>query len=317
MSTLVFVQNRDFYGNRLCHLPLLDALRRDRPGEPVSVLAPYSTGGFFRDVGFADRERHYPHRPLRMLRAVREAAPERIVTLRPSSEWLNAVIGLSGAGERAGFRSLTGRLVLTHPARRHPEEYRPDYLLRPARELGVEADLAAPFRKLAAGSGLELAPAEPRICVMPGGGTGDFKRWGVDRFLAVCRALADRRPDAGFVFLLGPDESEHRSAVRSSAVADRSTTLYRRPVQELAAAVAASDLAVANDCGPSHLAQMLGIPYLGLYADHDGRVEERLLEWFRPTGRSIALTGDRGRPIDSIPVDRVVEAAEGLLADRG
>lgn len=312
MTSVVFVQNRDFFGNRLCHLPLLHALGQD-PGDTVAVFSPYPTGGFFRAVGFADRERRYPHRPLRVLAAVRELAPDRVVTLRPSSEWLNAVVGLSGARRRAGFRSLTGRLVLTHAARRHPEEYRPDYLLRPARALGLEADLAAPFLALADRSDLELPAADPRICVMPGGGTGAFKRWGLDRFLEVGRRLAEGRPDAGFVFVLGPDESGHRDRIRRSPLADRSRLLYRRGVGEIAAAVRASDLVVANDCGPSHVAQMLAAPYVGLYADHDGRVEERLREWFRPTGRSVAVTGAAGEPIDSIPVDEVADAAAGLL----
>lgn len=317
MANAVFIENRDQFGNRLCHLPLLHTLRRARPSEELVVFAPYDNVGLFAELGLADRIELYRARPMATIRALRRHGVRRVFSLRPASGWLTLTLGLSAIPRRVGFRSPLGRIFLTDTVPGGTWRYRGLKFLAVTRPLGLDPDPGEVFRSLAEDGRLEAPPGEPRYCLMPGGGAGAFKRWPLERFLALSRELRTREPRARLLWILGAAEGEMEPVILGSDVADASTVLLSRPVPDLALACASSRAVVANDCGPSHVGQMIGVPYVGIFSDHDGEAPKRLPEWFLPRPGSRAVVGEPGEEIGRVPVERVVTAVAEAEAELG
>src|SRR5690606_20027092 len=94
----------------------------------------------------------------------------------------------------------------------------------------------------------EPAPpcAAPRsVTLMPGGGAGEFKKWGLARYLALADALAAQGP-THFHIVLGPAEASEAALLHSLNRSDVSV-LNAPSLPALAATIMCSDLVVAND----------------------------------------------------------------------
>jgi ADP-heptose:LPS heptosyltransferase len=118
--------------------------------------------------------------------------------------------------------------------------------------------------------------------------------------------VAESDREIRFLIVLGPQEREMAAQVRASAVATRCDLLVNRPVPELAAAALGAAAAVGNDCGPGHLFQMAGCPYACVMTNHDGRAQERILEWVDAPNRPFAVTTDTPADIRAIPLEAVL-----------
>mgnify|MGYP002143199224 CR=1 FL=1 len=111
------------------------------------------------------------------------------------------------------------------------------------------------------------------MVMMPGGGAGDFKRWPIKDFVRLADLLKPSLdPQASFCFVLGPDESTEYEWLLTLKRADFKF-LMTRPLPDIASIVMGAKLVIANDCGPSHLAQFSGVPYVGVF-------HELNREWF-------------------------------------
>lgn len=305
----VFLQNRDFVGTVVLHMPLLWSIRRHYGDCRVTAFAPFPRAALLREAGLADEVRLYRRVTPGLVRDLRRLRADLLVNLRPSSEPLHVAAGLSRARCRVGFRSWPGRLFYTHTLPRDRTVYRGLLYLRAGELAGVAPDLGGFARDLA-GPHLDGAT---RFCFIPGGGTGRFKRWGIPNFAELARGLAEEAPGAEFVFLVGQDDDESRRALESAALPPRTRVRVGAPLAKLCAEILGSTVVIGNDCGPSHLAQTGGARFVGIYANHDGRVAGRLAEWFLPRPEARAVTSEAGVDIRRIPVDRVLAHVRELL----
>ncbi|MEW5773914.1 MAG: glycosyltransferase family 9 protein [Thermodesulfobacteriota bacterium] len=119
------------------------------------------------------------------------------------------------------------------------------------------------------------AAAGDRILLFPGGGHR-LKHWPRVQFLELARRLSSRGLDP--VFVLGPVELERGFAAEGVPV------LAPPDLAALQQALLAARLALGNDCGPMHLAGMLGLPGAVLFGPTSAR------QWAPP-----GITAIRGR----------------------
>jgi ADP-heptose:LPS heptosyltransferase len=145
------------------------------------------------------------------------------------------------------------------------------------------------------------------VVLMPGGGAGDYKRWPIEHYVALADLLKSAMPtQARFCFVLGPDEAEQHRWLLSL---ERSDFVYlmTRPITEIAKAVMDARLVVANDCGPSHLAQFAGVPYVGVF-------HESNREWFwtRETSADV-LPLDGTNEIKNVTPEQVFDSCRQVL----
>ena len=83
----------------------------------------------------------------------------------------------------------------------------------------------------------------------------------------------------------------------------------------IAKAITACKVTIANDCGPSHIAQMMSIPYIGIFSNHDGNADERIAEWFYGRERAEAVTSEPLKDMKSIPIEQIERAVSQLLSN--
>ena len=144
---------------------------------------------------------------------------------------------------------------------------------------------------------------------MPGGGAGDFKRWPIQHYVTLADLLKPALPlQSTFCFVLGPDEAEQYRWLQSLERTDF-VYLMTRPLNDIATAVLSAKVVVANDCGPSHLAQFSGVPYVGVFHQSNR-------EWFWTRDTSLdVLPSDGTTEIKNVTPAQVFEACQRLLSN--
>ncbi|EDP65963.1 Glycosyl transferase, family 9 [alpha proteobacterium BAL199] len=154
------------------------------------------------------------------------------------------------------------------------------------------------------------------------------KAWAADRFVELVQALTGpdgALPDARVLVAGGPGERTLAQPVLDAVPEARRIDLVgTQPLMTLAACLERCRLVVANDSGLMHLAATVGAPTLGLFGPSDERhyaPRGPRAAWVRSDETSAALLSRSGEVNDApaalmpgLPVARVIDAAEGLLA---
>lgn len=306
----VVLQNRARLGTLVCHIPLISSLRRQYRDAHLTVAAPFAEAGLLVADGLADTLVHLPRGAWGRLRVIRGLRADVLLTLRPTSIVITLLVGLSGARARIGFDTTLARRLFTAVRPRDLGIYRALNYLQLLEPLAVAPRLSDHLVAAAAAVPAAIDPSREHVCLMPGG-AAPFKLWGIDNFLALAARLRAARPGTRFVFILGPGERALRERIDASPLAAASTVLDTPSLGAIAQAVLASRVTVANDCGPSHVAQLLGRPYVCVFANHLGQAERVTRQWFLPRPGARWLSGPPGVPITELPpaeVERCVEA---------
>lgn len=314
MRIAVFAENRPFFGALLAHAPLLWELKSRHPGCVITLFAPFPRAEPLVGRGLADELEFYRRAPWPTARRLRGGRFDAIYNLRPATRWLDLAAGVCGARDRRGFDSFLGRRVYTRTVPHDTSIYRPrKYLTLLDDPATAQGSLAGFFRAIAGARG---SPGrERRLLVLPGGGEA-YKRWGVDRFLGLCDALAVSRPELKPVFVLGPAEADLRGPITawSASAPSPAEIVASPPLEELAARALGAAAAVGNDCGPGHVAQMCGVPFVCVMSDRDGRGPERRAEWIDAGNHPLSVLSRPGEPLASVEPVEVLAAVERALA---
>ncbi len=281
-------------GDLLTGVPALRGLRRSRPGQRLVLAAPAALAPLAALTGAVDAVLDQPglDRPLR--------------TGRPA-----LAVNLHGRGPQS-----TALLAAVHPAELWAfgggggdgpqwmaREHEVDRWCRLLSHHGVPADPG----DLALDRPDGPSPAPGAVVVHPGAASGS-RRWPVERFAAVARAL--RKDGHRVVGTGGPSERELTAALGAEPM---TTDLV-----QLAALVADAALVVCGDTGVAHLATAYGTPSVLLFGPTPPA------EWGPRTGPHTVLwkgsgTGDgRGDPhgADPDPALLALTVPEVLTAAR-
>jgi ADP-heptose:LPS heptosyltransferase len=312
MKSVVFLQNRNFYGNKLIHIPLLYALKKKLKSSETIVFSPYESGMLFSKIGLASSVQFYSPGLLHMKRKLKQLKPDLVLSLRPSSQWLDMAVGLCGAKKRLGFRTTLSKFLFTHTVPRDFSLYRALDFMRLLEPIGVKDKLGSFFYRQREQATLRLPEGRDWYCLIPGGGTGVFKRWSIERFLELCRLIRQENLRASFLFILGDKEKEYVKPIKTSPDASDAIILFKEKIANLSEAFSSSKATIANDCGPAQIAQMMKVPYVGLFSNHEGRADEWIAEWFLPHEQATAIVSEDSKDINSISADNVHKALKRI-----
>lgn len=285
-DVVVFVRSQRRYGDQIVAFPALYLAKQIWPDKKIRVVSRYDVGRFYSDLPWVD-EFVRADAFTSQLRALPRRA-HACVNLHHSSERYPVINFLRRPALRMGFRnSRLGDRVWTHC---HPKDINEYIGLANLRLLAThqahdpERTAEQCFFEIAKPYIGKVKPAE--FVMIPGGGAGAFKRWSLDHYVALTDLLqAHAGGHAEFTFVLGPDEATERARLIELKRPDIRIE-FCRPVGELAALMRDARLVVANDCGPSHIAQGVCVPYVGVF-NHPNP------EWF----------WDREYTRDVVPVD--------------
>jgi len=270
---VVHIRSRPKFGDQIVSFPTLYQLKQWWPQARLRVVAQHEVCGYYRLLPWVD-----DCITARSLSAALRATPWRadmMVCLHHSSERYGLVGLLRQPRVRLGFRNK--RLLdfaWTHSWRKDVNEYiglANLYLLNTYQPVQAEPTIRRCFEEIAAlATG---APPQADIVLIPGGGDGDFKRWGIKNFVALADLLKARLgTHTRFTFVLGPAESAELVQLQALARPDFEL-VSGRSIPELSALMLGARLVVANDCGPSHIGQGACVPYVGVFNESNP-------EWF-------------------------------------
>ncbi len=148
--------------------------------------------------------------------------------------------------------------------------------------------------------------AEPYALLMPGGaGVGAVKRWPVDRYGAVARALHAAGVTPAVIG--GAAEAGHARTLRAACPAAVDLT-GRTTIADLAALGAGAALVVGNDTGPVHLAAAVGAPSVVLFS-RAGVPEQAAPRG--PAGEPVTIL--RAADLADLPIATVLAAVTATL----
>lgn len=260
-------------------LPLVNALKDHDPARRVTWVVEPLSAPILRGHPSVDRVVVYRKRDgVRGIRSLARdlAAGGRIDTTLNLNVYFKSVWPtlLSRAPRRIGFdraRSFDGVwLAATERLAPRPRAHTAEMFLEFAAHLGVPAGAPAWRIPLTDAERAEqaafFAPFEGRrVATIVPASANAKKDWLAGRWARVADALA---ADFGFRVVLagGPGEREQRIAREIVAGASEAPAwALGDSVRRLAWILAGSDLVLAPDTGPVHLARAFGVPVIGLY----------------------------------------------------
>jgi len=303
----VYIRSRDKFGDQIASFAALYQLKKWWPDATLRVVGQHEVSRYYLPLPWVDEFVF-----AKSLSAGIRAMPWRAdlaVCLHHSSERYALINVLRQSRVRLGFRN--GRLLdfaWTHAWKKNINEYiglANLNILNTYRSVEPEKISRECFTVLAA-----LAPpSSPNadVVLIPGGGDGEFKRWGIDNFIALADKLkVQLGQDTRFSIVLGPAEKAEHAALQALGRTDFDL-IEGRSIPELAALMLNARLVVANDCGPSHIGQGVCVPYVGVF-------NEANPEWFWDRSYSEAVypaSGEVG--IQLVSPDHVLQACLRVL----
>jgi ADP-heptose:LPS heptosyltransferase len=339
-NVIVFIRSMQFLGTQIVSYPLLYQIKQFWPTCTLRVVAQDAVGKHYLTLPWVDAFTQADRLP-EVYRAM-DGRADLVIALHFASEKYGLAALLKRPKYRLGFKNnRVTDFVWTHSHRKDFSEYmglanlrllavfkdfEPAHAARQCvQALAAVADPApsaqSPVLSHLAGMPVclsrlnesETVPASvnevniSQVILMPGGGAGDYKRWPIEHYVALADLLKSTViPHARFCFVMGPDEAEQYRWLQSLERSDFAF-LMTRPLSDIAKAVISAQLVVANDCGPSHLAQFAGVPYVGVF-------HESNREWFwaRETSADV-LPQDGTCEIKNVTPEKVLEACQQLL----
>ncbi len=306
---IVFLRSQSRYGDQIVSFPTLYQLKTWWPEARLRVVAKDKVGHYYAtlpwSVEFEQVTSFWDY-----LKAV-PGAECITVNLHHSSERYGVVNLLRRPKMRMGFTN--GRFtdfIWTHAYQKTVQEYISLANLNILSKVGqIDAELTVRrcFEEIAAPALGHIQPAE--IVFIPGGGAGNFKRWSWRHYVSLADLLKKKFGDiAIFTFVLGPDEELERANLIALNRKDFRIE-SRRTIAELSQLMLNARLVVANDCGPSHIAQGVCVPYVGIFNEPNP-------EWFWKRSYSIDVVPTQGTTdINSITPEQALHACMVVLTN--
>jgi heptosyltransferase-2 len=289
MKILVRVPN--WIGDAVMAIPALEAIRRARATDEISILARPAVADLLSGQPFADRTIVYDFRGshrgwigrAKLSGELRREKFDTAVLLQNAFEaaW---IAWRAGIRERIGYardgRSLLLTKAIAVPAEGEIPKHESHYYLELLRRAGWMDRVApiAPIRikvsneaRSRAEETLRKAAAGPagwRCAIAPGASYGAAKCWPPDRFAL----LADRlisECGADVIFFGSPGENEIAGRIRSCMKSPAISLVGETSMRELAALFSSCHLFIGNDSGAMHVAAAVGLPVIGIFGSTD------------------------------------------------
>lgn len=264
---------------------LLDQLCARHPGMETGVMAGPATHEIM-SLGSCFRVHSYKQKGLSVSSILQSAAElrrcryEAVLNFEQGSLAGTAFLWAAGIPVRIGFLPLhdsTKAAFLTMPLRLREEDSMWTSFTRAVRLVDAGFPETPPLEPLPVGEEARRfarawlrdkagGTAGPRVGFHVGSGAGQpFRRWPVDRFVALGERLRAEAPDLAVILTGTAPERSLVSAFASSysGLAVDGTALGS--VERTAAVLAECDLLVSNDTGVMHLGAAMGTPTVGIF----------------------------------------------------
>lgn len=309
-NAVLLLRDRSFFGANIVNLPTIYLVKKYFSADTISVFTDINLQYFYQQISWVTHQ--FDCRNFYQIYKNIPANTRLLYSMRPSMDsaplfkYLRKIDRSIGLSLRS---TLLNRLFDCHYPYL-PSEYRAISHIRPLLNyLGLSQKPNDYLRE--AMLDLINSPSQPvqqSVAIMPGAGGGEHKKWGINKYWHLVEKLSLLKPHLHFNFIIGSNEKEEEGFLRSKKLSSKvSFTIEKNlgliPLTQL---INESALVIANDCGPSHIAQCLVKPFIGLYLEPNP-------EWFLSHKLSYDLCPLHSKDIKEISVDEVLEKSLLLL----
>lgn len=307
-QAILLLRNRSFFGANIVNLPAIYLTKKYLQVDEVSLFTDINVRYFYEQVPWVTRQSD-----ARGFMAIYKQTPKEadfLYSMRPSMDSVSLLKPLKKIKTAIGFslRSSLLNCLFDYHAPYNTSVYRAVSHIQPLLNYLQLPDEASHYLREAM-LALRDSSTEPsevkHICIMPGAGGGEHKKWGIENYWQLIQQLHVHNPAWHFDFILGTDEQEEVSFLEQQKSTLPFTIQKNLKLKDLVTLVENSALTIANDCGPSHISQCLVKPFIGLYYEPNA-------EWFLPHALSRSLSAS-DKNIKNISVDDVLATSLDLL----
>ncbi|MGO3345104.1 MAG: glycosyltransferase family 9 protein [Marinomonas sp.] len=309
MTNIVLLRNRPHFGAQITTIPTLRFFKQHCNDEStLTLLSRYKVEWIFKQLPWVDKY-VYSESYFSELKELNNAG--NLLNLRPSNRLPVLLYKTIKNGQIFDLVKYYFEGFTSHQySIMNDQEYRAVNYLKIFIQDDIELAnaLALPFYELANTSILSINSAPIKILMMPGGGGGEFKKWGLLNFIKAGQKASKLLGKACHLhILIGPDETEELHIMNTQFTNVENIFLHTSlPIKDISKLVSLCDITIANDCGPSHIAQCMQKPYIGLFKKTNP-------EWFLSRVKSIEVTPNDNQDIKTIQVELVTEHIIHLL----
>ncbi len=316
-QVVVFAPNKKFFGANILQIPFFQHLRKGYPNARITIWSPEKASAMMLNLNLADELLLYNGWPdyFRISRNLLKLKPDVVFNLRMFSEGMNLLTGISMAKLRVGFiTSSPFRFLLNGKVQRNDQTYMALLYLDLLKPTGIHPlFFFEDIRKYDLDSKLKIPDRERIVCLMPGGGEGEHKRWGIDNFCKLGRLILKKFPKVYLIFVLGPQESDFGAIISDHFLESNHLVLINGSLADIVKISKMSQVTIANDCGPSHIAQMCGNNYIGIWGWKNQHPLQRIINWTYAKPNSVHIVAEEGTDIKQISPVEVFRVTLGFL----
>lgn len=306
---ILLLRNRSFFGANIVNLPAIHVVKKYLQADHISLFTDANVRYFYDQVPWVAQQSD-----AKGFLAIYRNIPKNVdflYSMRPSMDSVSVLKPLKNIQTAVGF-SLRSRLLnrwFDYHLPCNTSTYRGIAHIQALLSVLKLPDDPTCYLREAMLALLGPTPkAEPlaRICVMPGAGGGEHKKWSIESYWQLITQIHQQYPGVHFDFVLGNDEDKEIEFLKTQKTSLSFSIQKNLKLKELIALVEGSVLTIANDCGPSHISQCLVKPFVGLYHQPNP-------EWFLGHSLSRSLS-PADKNIKHLSVNDVLAASLDLLA---
>lgn len=295
-NIVVFLQNRDFFGAQIVHIPLLKFLRKKYIGCKIYIVSKHKVSNLLINLSIAD-EIIYDKNKLSTFYSYIKINPNITINLRKNSSFINFYVSLFNFKKKFGFKTFLTNLFFSKSYKHNNKIYRSINYLNIIDINLFDYSIKKDINK--------------RISIIPGAGD-DFKIWDIKNYIEVAKYLKDKYNNYEICFIIGEKEKDFLNQIDKNEF----KVYFNLEINKLFNIIETSELTIANDCGPSHIAQISNNKYLILYSNKDNDAKGVIKEWFNPTKNGLYIIGENNKDINSINKKEVIDKSIELLQRR-
>ncbi len=313
----VLVLARPYLGDTIIYIPFFQNIRSQYPQSKILVFSPYPIIEILKDLDLFDEVILYDRKKaLSVFKPLHGFKPDLIFNFRTSNLILNLLcLSCRNATKIGLMPKLVFRPIYHYKLKNDKSLYQAELFLKMLQNPLFKPHFG--FQKVKELTANESPLPESfnertNICFIPGGGAGEFKRWGIQNFIALSHLIEAKIPNVLFHFIVGPKEEDDMKIVEATLHKNSYVIHKNEKITKLIQIIQKSSLTIANDCGPSHLAQICEVNYIGLWGWREEN-PQLMGGWSNKSKTFFHIMPDQNQDIKKLKPEKVFELALSIL----
>jgi len=291
MNISIFLQNRPHFGTTIIHVPLIYSLQSYYPQANIFLFSKNESTNMLTEILNIKNVFVNTNRFVEIYQYTKINS-DITISLRKNSSFLSLMISLLNRKEKYGLNNKITSLFFTKTSQYQDIQYRACNFLNL-----LPKKIPKQYFTLPKKNHLTIIPAGEYL----------FKHWKIENYLELADMLHVRYPEYHIFFLLGQREKKYIPIINNHSSTYK--TYLSLDLPSLINIIQSSQLVIANDCGPAHIAQISDVANLILYSNQKSSAIATAGEWFRKKANSSYIIGENLKSIDSISVKEVYALA--------